>query len=74
MKLRFGTPKYGRTSSGLFALGLGLVFVSRYIGTTLQTWLMAVGWLVVAGGMAVLVAGIRAARRDWEAAHKTESQ
>jgi hypothetical protein len=49
-------------------------FVSRYIGTTLQEWLMTVGWLVVAGGMAVLVAGIRAERRDWEAAHKTESK
>jgi protein-S-isoprenylcysteine O-methyltransferase Ste14 len=73
MKLRLGTPKYARTSSALFALGLGLVFVSRYIGTTIQKWLMAVGLLIVAIGMAALVAGIRAERRDWEATQKRDT-
>ena len=74
MKLRFGTPKYARAWSGLFALGLGLVFVARHVATELPQWLMSIGWLIVAAGMAVLVAGIRAERKEWETAHQAEGK
>lgn len=66
MRLRLGTPKYCKTFSGLAALGFGLGGLSRYDGED-ATWMSTLGWLILAVAMLIMVVGIRAERREWEA-------
>ena len=66
MKLRYGMPKYHRAWSGLYALGLALVWLAHHVGAAASGWISILGFLIVAGGMSVFVAGMIAERRDWE--------
>ena len=66
MKLRYGIPKYQRTWSGLLVLGLGLLWLARYVGAAASASLPTLGVLIIAAGMSAFVAGMIAERRDWE--------
>src|SRR6266850_5904964 len=70
MKLRYGMPKYQRTWSGLFILGLGMVWLARYLGAAASGAVSTLGFVIVAAGMSVLVAGMIAERRNWERHHE----
>ena len=74
MKLRLGTPKYARTASTLFMISFGLILVSRIVGVRVQEWMLYTGCIVLAAGLAVSVAGVRAERRAWEMPHKPPSK
>jgi len=70
MSFRKGMPKYQRASSGLFALGLGLSCFSPHSGASSSGWFSELSLVLVAAGMSVLVAGMVAERREWEAQKK----
>jgi len=72
MKLRYGLPKYRGTWSGLYALGLGLVWLAHQFNPPAAVWITMLGFLTIAAGMSVFVAGMIAERRDWERQHPKE--
>ena len=74
MKLRYGMPKYQRAWSGLYAFGLGLVGLAHLVGATASGWISILGFLTIAAGMSVFVAGMIVERREWERQHEKSDE
>jgi apolipoprotein N-acyltransferase len=59
-------PKYQRAWSGLYVLGIGFLWLSRHVGVAASGLASTPGFLIIALGFAVFLAGMIAERRDWE--------
>jgi hypothetical protein len=68
------TSKYAQAWRRLICVGGGFFLLSWLIGEPAKAWAEGTGWLVVIAAFVVLLAGMIAARKDWEAAHKTDTK
>jgi hypothetical protein len=59
-------PKYQGAWSGFYFLGMGLLWLSRYVGVAASGLASTRGFLIIAAGFSVFLAGMIAERRDWE--------
>jgi len=61
-------PKHRRAWSGLYVLGMGLVWLARHLHLAGATsgLVSSLGLLSIAVGMSVQVAGMIGDRKDWE--------
>jgi len=67
MRTRLGMPRYRRTWSGLFALGLGLGLFYGHMGRA--EWISELAGVVIAASMCALLAGLIAERKASERQH-----
>jgi hypothetical protein len=73
-EFRYFTSKYALAWRRLTGVGGGFFILSWFIGEPAKAWVEGIGLLAVIAALAVLLAGMIAARKDWEAADKTDTK
>ena len=73
-EFRYFTSKYAQAWRQLIGVGGGFFILSWFIGEPAKAWLEGIGLLAVIAALAVLLAGMIAERKEWEAAHKIDTK
>ena len=71
-EFRCFTSKYAQAWRRLACVGGGFFLLSWLIGEPAKAWVEGIGLLVVIAALAVLLAGMIAERKEWEAAYKID--
>ena len=73
-EFRYFTSKYAQAWRRLSCVGGGFFLLSWFIGEPAKEWFEGIGLLAVIVALAVLLAGMIAERKEWEAAHKIDTK
>ena len=73
-EFRYFTSKYAQAWRRLICVGGGFFILSWLIGEPANAWAKGIGLLAVIAALVVLLAGMIAERKEWEAAQKIDTK